>query len=390
MSASGQPAMLEAVEELIHRAQTAGWEGEELGRLLLLLACWREGVPADDTCSLDAQRAVSGVLDAIGGFDLLTQEGVAEGLGEATPGQREVLDAMCSSRAPPASVARRLAKLLESGVVRPSSGAFRTAVSALAQPWEVDDVAELVSVLVEEGTCDTLGEVGQLLGCATSAMGPGEARAVAIAVSRRGYGLPDLGGRPDDLVRAVHQLRAEGGDEVAALITSLREEEDSDADESGNLAGFVVGDSGSEGEEEERQSGDDRASDRASDQAIVDSDEGGEEWLAVTAASVSRDMQEDGGGAGVGLKATPTHEKTRRMMRKKVEKEVAKEVDDEEKERKARKRARRAERKARKAEKRARKKEAREQGTVSGGRGSSQEGHGRGKRRRVIASDDES
>jgi hypothetical protein len=143
------------------------------------------------------------------------------------------------ARASSPSVAiARISGLANAGALNIFSSSFLECLHAGMQGWRVEVQAELVGRLAE--TLDTFSSAGLflslLLGAQGSALEPREVLALLRRVVARSD-VRDLSGAPADL---LDQLPKDVAGEVEDELLDRDESEDSDADENGNLAGFVV------------------------------------------------------------------------------------------------------------------------------------------------------
>jgi len=165
-------------------------------------------------------------------------------------------------RAPSAAIAR-VAGMAAAGALNVFSTSALAALHAGAAGWRAPALAELAGRLAEG--LDSFAAAGlflaRFLAAPGAALEPAAAAALARAVCAR-RDVRDLAGAPADL---LEQLPAALAGDVEDELLARDASDESDADEEGNLAGFVVDDG--EGEEEEDDDEDDEDEDEDDDDA---------------------------------------------------------------------------------------------------------------------------
>ena len=227
------PLLLDAAE-LVARAADGALPEQAVGQLVALLADWRLGGSRGATLRL----LVAARCDE----RLLASPEFLEGLGAGRLKSSRVLaHAFARSRGSPAAALRRIDALVCAGAVNVFSSSALAALHRGMAAWGAAPApkAALLGALV--ASLDTFAEAGTLLAAllehADSELlgGPAAAEELLRAVLRE-PAVRDLAGEPADLAAHLPDFEAAVAE---ALAAGASDDDGDDADEAGNLAGFV-------------------------------------------------------------------------------------------------------------------------------------------------------
>ena len=227
------PLLLDAAE-LVARAADGALPEQAVGQLVALLADWRLGGSRGATLRL----LVAARCDE----RLLASPEFLEGLGAGRLKSSRVLaHAFARSRGSPAAALRRIDALVGAGAVNVFSSSALAALHRGMAAWGAAPApkAALLGALV--ASLDTFAEAGTLLAAllehADSELlgGPAAAEELLRAVLRE-PAVRDLAGEPADLAAHLPDFEAAVAE---ALAAGASDDDGDDADEAGNLAGFV-------------------------------------------------------------------------------------------------------------------------------------------------------
>jgi hypothetical protein len=285
--------------ELVSRASEE-LAPQELGKLVAVLSDWLLG---------GSHRATLKLIVHAGVADLLTSSEFLEGLGAGRLKSKQLLRlAFKTHAASPGGAVAMIERLAAAGAVNPFSSSALAALHDGMRGWRfVEPKAALLVAIVS--SFDTFAQAGLflslLLESPASGLGAEEVPPLLEAVLADGD-VRDLAGDTGDLLAALPDYADVVED---ALARAHSEDGASEADEDGNLAGFVDdeivfdSDAGSGGSDDEDNSDADSDSDDDSGDSGSDGSRGG--GAAVAAAGRKRPRaasDSDGSDAG---KAAP-------------------------------------------------------------------------------------
>lgn len=174
------------------------------------------------------------------------------------------------ARASSPSVAiARISGLANAGALNVFSSSFLECLHAGMQGWRIEVQSELVGRLAE--TLDTFSSAGLFLSLLLRAQGSALEPREVLALLRRVVArsdVRDLSGAPADL---LDQLPKDVAGEVEDELLDREESDDSDADENGNLAGFVVESDDDDDEDDD----DDDSAEEVTEESDASGDSGG-------------------------------------------------------------------------------------------------------------------
>jgi hypothetical protein len=200
------------------------------------------GVLADLVHPSCPRRGVLALLVGAGLQAHLYHAEFLEGVGAARLNSRRLVRfTFAQARGSAAQASRGLVALAAAGVLNLYSRGALAALAAGMAGWHVDGRAQLVARLASE--LESFAQLGLFLRLlldapAGAAAGAGEAAALLRGVLAH-EDVRDLAGTRKDLVDAL----PEHARTIAEGLAAAEAEDASDADEEGNLAGFICGDS---------------------------------------------------------------------------------------------------------------------------------------------------